>query len=234
VGLHSLPTSNQIVSYGMVATGLVSVASQTTAEQTFTVSGLVATDIAVSANKPSLSAGIGVCNARVSAANTLAIQFVNASTAAVTPAATEIYYVTTLTQTPIAPFSVLTPKLAPTSVGANTTAEQTFSVTGLPFVNSSPATVFVNKPSFQAGLTIAGCRISAANTLAIAFENITGSAIIPATEIYTVGVFNGVGPGGGVPGSWIALSIQRNRITDLLNEVQTSLSEPGLGTFKGA
>ena len=234
VGLHSLPTSNQIVSYGICPTGLASVAANTTAEQTFTVSGLVATDIAISANKPSLSAGLGIVGTRVSAANTLAIQFVNATASAITPSATEVYYVTTLTQAPVAPFSVLTSKLAPTSVAANTTAEQTFTVVGLPFVNSSPATVFVNKPSFQAGLAIAGCRISAANTLAITFENITASAIIPATEIYTVGCFNAVGPIGGVPGGWMALTVQRQRMTELLNEMQQSLAEPGLGTFKGA
>jgi hypothetical protein len=234
VALHSLPVANHVVSYGMVATGLVSVASATTAEQTFTVSGLLATDIAVSTNKPTLSAGIGICNSRVSAANTLAVQFVNASAAAVTPSATEVYLVNTLTQTPLSPFSVFTSKLAPTSVAANTTAEQTFTVTGLPFVNSSPGTVFVNKPSFQAGLAIAGCRISAANTLAITFENITATAIIPTTEVYTIGCFNAVGPGGGAPGSWVALSSIQPQLTNLVNEMQTAFGESGLGAFKGA
>jgi hypothetical protein len=234
VGLHTLPTANQLTSYGMVATGLVSVASQTCAEQTFTVSGLLAVDIAVSANKPTASAGLGVAGSRVSAANTLAINFVNPTGAAITPSATEVYFVNILNQVPIVPFSVLTSRLSPTSVAANQTAEQTFSVTGLPFVNSSPGTVFVNKPSFQPGLAIAGCRISAANTLAITFENVTGSAIIPNSEIYTIGVFNAVGPGGGVPGSWVALTVQSHRITDLLNEVQQTLGEAGLGAFKGA
>ena len=234
VGLHTLPSDSAIVSYGMVATGLVSVASITTAEQTFTVSGLLSTDIAISANKPTLSAGIGACSTRVSAANTLAITFVNASAAAVTPSATEVYFVTTMTQTPSSPFIVLTSLLSPTSVAANQTAEQTFTVTGLPFVNSSPATVFVNKPSFQAGLAIAGCRISAANTLAITFENVTATAIVPNAEIYTIGCFTAVGPGGGVPGSWVALSSLRMNSRNLENELQQTLAENGLGAMKGA
>ena len=53
-----------------------SVATITTAEQTFTVPGLLPGDF-VFVNKPSNTTGLGVCNARVSAANTLAISFVN-------------------------------------------------------------------------------------------------------------------------------------------------------------
>lgn len=65
------------------------VAATTSAEQTFTVPGLLPTDV-VFVNKPSLTANIGVGNCRVSAANTLAITFVNANAAATTPA-TETY-----------------------------------------------------------------------------------------------------------------------------------------------
>lgn len=53
-----------------------SVATITTAEQTFTVPGLKVGDF-VFVNKPSNTTGVGVCNARVSAANTLAVSFVN-------------------------------------------------------------------------------------------------------------------------------------------------------------
>jgi hypothetical protein len=234
VGLHSLPTGEHTVGYGVVATGLVSVASATSAEQTFTVNGLLATDIGVGTSKPSLNAGLAVVNSRISAANTLALQFMNATAAAITPSATDVYFVTTFQQTPLSPFTVLTSQLAPTSVAANTTAEQTFTVAGLPFINSSPSTAFVNKPSFQAGLGIAGVRVSAANTLAITFENVTAVAIIPATEIYTIGVFNAVGAGGGVPGSWVALSASRVGLTNLVNEMQQTFSESGLSAMKGA
>lgn len=65
---------------------VASVAINTTAEQTFTVTGLTTAD-KVFVNKPSLNAGLGIVNARVSAADTLALTFVNATGAAIDPAA---------------------------------------------------------------------------------------------------------------------------------------------------
>jgi len=62
------------------------VATITTAEQTFTVAGLKATDM-VYVNSPSHVAGVALANARVSAADTLALTFVNPTAAGVTPAA---------------------------------------------------------------------------------------------------------------------------------------------------
>ncbi len=73
---------------------VASVAANTTAEQTFTVTGLTTAD-KVFVNKPSLSAGLGIVNARVSAADTLAITFVNATAAAIDPAA-ETYAIVAL------------------------------------------------------------------------------------------------------------------------------------------
>jgi hypothetical protein len=73
--------------------------------------------------------------------------------------------------------------LSPAQVSANTTAEQTFSITGL----KTSMTVFVNKPTAQAGLGIVGARISAADTLAITFANVTGAPITPtAAETYSI------------------------------------------------
>lgn len=63
----------------------------TTAEQDFTVTGLKVGDF-VAVSKPSLSAGLGICNARVKAADTLSIQFVNPTAAGVNPAS-ETYLV---------------------------------------------------------------------------------------------------------------------------------------------
>ena len=75
--------------------------------------------------------------------------------------------------------------LTPVGVAANTTAEQTFTVTGL----VAGSAVAVNKPSAQAGLGISGVRVSAANTLAVNFVNVTATTITPAAEAYTVGNF---------------------------------------------
>ena len=234
-GLHTMPPGDNVISYGVVGTGLVSVASITSSEQSVTVNGLLATDIPVGVSKPALTAGLLNGTGRISAANTLQVQFINATQGALTPSATEIYGVTVLSQSPVVPFTVLTPKLAPVSIAAQTTAEQTFTVTGLPFINSSPSTVIVNKPSAQAGLAIAGCRVTAANTLGITFENVTAAAITPSTEVYTVGVFNAVGAGGGVPGSWVALSARTGMVQmlNLVNEMQQALSESGIGAFEG-
>ena len=63
---------------------VASVAANTTAEQDFTVNGLKTADL-VFVNKPSLNAGLGVCNARVKSANTLSLTFNNNTAAAIDP-----------------------------------------------------------------------------------------------------------------------------------------------------
>lgn len=67
----------------------VSVAAQTCAEQTFTVTGLVAASPAW-VNKPSLQTGLGIMGVRVSAASTLAINYCNFTASAIVPS-TETY-----------------------------------------------------------------------------------------------------------------------------------------------
>ena len=62
------------------------IAAATTAEQTFTVNGLRTNDF-IAISKPTLHAGVGIVNARVSAKDTLAIQFINATASPVTPGA---------------------------------------------------------------------------------------------------------------------------------------------------
>jgi len=69
-----------------------SVANATTAEQTFTVKGLLVGDY-VNVTKPTTQAGLGLVNSRVSAADTLAITFANTTAATITPTASEIYTV---------------------------------------------------------------------------------------------------------------------------------------------
>lgn len=71
-----------------VTIDVASVAANTTAEQTFTVTGLN-TDDAVMVSKPSLDAGLGIANARVSAKDTLALTFVNPTAGAIDPSSEE-------------------------------------------------------------------------------------------------------------------------------------------------
>lgn len=67
-----------------------SVATITTAEQTVTVPGLLVGDF-VRVEKPTEQAGLGIGNVRVSAANTLAIQFINPTAGGITPTANEVW-----------------------------------------------------------------------------------------------------------------------------------------------
>lgn len=79
--------------------------------------------------------------------------------------------------------SVISVTLSPSSVAANTTAEQTFTVNGLAVGDH----LYPNKPTAQAGLGIVGARVSAANTLALTFSNNTASPIVPtASQVYKI------------------------------------------------
>ncbi|CAJ0899700.1 MULTISPECIES: hypothetical protein [Ralstonia] len=60
------------------------VGANTSVEQTFTVPGLQVGD-SIDINKASHQAGLSIGNVRVSAANTLAIQYVNTTAGSITP-----------------------------------------------------------------------------------------------------------------------------------------------------
>lgn len=70
----------------------VSVNANTTAEQSFTIPGLQVGDFVDVYAAVAQTAGIGIVNNRVSAANTLQIGFANATAGALTPVA-GVYYV---------------------------------------------------------------------------------------------------------------------------------------------
>lgn len=74
-----------------VALSPSAVAANTTAEQSFAVAGLAASDL-ISINKPSAQAGLGIVGCRA-AANTLYITFSNNTAASITPTAAETYLV---------------------------------------------------------------------------------------------------------------------------------------------
>lgn len=70
------------------------VAANTTSAQTFTVTGLSTQDVVV-VNKPSHTAGLGIVGARVSAANTLEITFMNTTAGSIDPPA-ELYTIVSI------------------------------------------------------------------------------------------------------------------------------------------
>ena len=65
----------------------VSVAANTTAEQSFTIKGLLTTDFVDVYAQSAQTAGIGIVNNRVSANDTLQIGFCNTTAGALTPVA---------------------------------------------------------------------------------------------------------------------------------------------------
>jgi hypothetical protein len=69
----------------------VLVAPNTTTEQTFTVNGLSINDWVDVESIGAQQAGLSVGNTRVSATNTLAVSFTNATSASITPTATASY-----------------------------------------------------------------------------------------------------------------------------------------------
>lgn len=79
----------------------------------------------------------------------------------------------------------LSAALTPAAVAANTSAEQTFTLTGARLGDA----IFATKPTAQAGLAIVGCRVSAFDQVAITFGNLTGAPITPtAAETYLFGI----------------------------------------------
>ena len=90
-----LPTGN-IWKSGVfsVTPSPASVANATSAEQTFAATGigLLSTDL-VLVQKPTAQAGLGIVGTRVSAADTLAITFLNTTSATITPTGSEVYVV---------------------------------------------------------------------------------------------------------------------------------------------
>lgn len=78
---------------------------------------------------------------------------------------------------------LIQPTLTPVSVGANTTAEQSFTVGGLQLTDCVSG-------YFQgvqtAGIGIANMRVSSANTLQIGFANSTAGVLTPVAGGYLI------------------------------------------------
>lgn len=75
-----------------------------------------------------------------------------------------------------------TTSLTPASVPANSTSEQSFTVTGL----STNDLVWLNGPAPTAGVVPVHTRVSAADTIRIVFANVTAGALTPASGTYLV------------------------------------------------
>jgi hypothetical protein len=195
----------------------------TVSAQTFTVTGLALSDNVIGINKPTAQAGLAVGNGFVSAANLLGINFINTG-ATVTPTTYEVYGVTIFRPSPAAPVVTYAQALTPAAVPPNTTSSQVFTVTGI--TNSSM--VWVNKPSFQAGLGIGGARVSAANLLEITFINPTAATLTPtAGEVYQIANFQQAVPDPG--DTWVfPVTAQGAQSVTLVDAMRSALVSLGL------
>lgn len=86
-----------IVFYGFCATQLLmnpgAISGNTASELTFTLPGLLTSDVVISVVKPTLTAGLDIGNTRVSATNTVAITFQNSTASPIDPPAENYTFV---------------------------------------------------------------------------------------------------------------------------------------------
>lgn len=88
---------------------------------------------------------------------------------------------------------VVSRSITPAAVSANTTAEQSFTFPGVRVGDF----VEINAPGITAGLDLGNSRVSAADTVVIAWQNSTASSLTPPAGIYTALIVRpeGVAPG---------------------------------------
>lgn len=77
---------------------------------------------------------------------------------------------------------LIAPSLTPVAVGANTTAEQAFTIPGL--LTSDMVSGYSYASPQTAGIGIVNMRVSAANTLQIGFSNSTAGSLTPVAGVY--------------------------------------------------
>jgi hypothetical protein len=191
----------------------------TAAEWTISVRGIDVNDALISVAKPTLQAGI-VMVPEGCTANNVVIQANNWSWGGggLTPTANEVYACAVWRRNPPAVGNLFCQTLTPTACALSTVTFQTFTVVGIPV----GATVWVNKPSYTAGIGIVSVRVTALNTIQIGFANPTAVAITPPAENYIIYSFPNLAQG--LTTSWCstAASLTFNQLIDLANEMQTS------------
>ncbi len=77
---------------------------------------------------------------------------------------------------------VFTLTLGPATVATTTSAEQTFAATGIGLITTDFVWINASAASLGAGVSIASARVSATDTLAITFANVSAATATPATN----------------------------------------------------
>jgi hypothetical protein len=185
ISLGGIDANSNDVLYQVTAGTVASVVSSITMSAAITLSNLAVNDIVVGVSKPTFQSGIMFGTAWVTSAGKLGVTFGNPTNGPLTPTANEVYGVAIKRPNPVAPLVIYSQTLTPASVAANTTAEQSFTVTGL--IATTP--VWVNGPSQTANVGITGVRVTGTNNVGITFANPTAGALTPASGTYIIGNF---------------------------------------------
>jgi hypothetical protein len=226
IAMNELQAINNIVMYGINVGTATAVATTTAAIWTIPVTQIAEGDSLVSTSKPSLQTAIIITPGYCSAGNII-IQ-ASGLGAQQTPTANEVYNCAVWRRLPLGPGFLFCQTLTPTACAPNAITEIAYTVAGIP----AGSVVYVNKPSYTAGISIGSARVTGAGTIAIAYMNTTAGVIIPPAENYTIYCFPVVDQG--LTTSWVssAASLTFNQLVDLANEVQTA--EVVSGIIKGS
>ncbi len=220
------------VTFGSTASAGVTAAA--TGAYNLTITNLATTDAFIGVSKPTNQSGSGVAGGKVSSAGVANVYIGNYTSATViTPTANEVWNIDVMRPAPVAPMVVYTQTLTPSSVATLTTAEQSFTVTGL--ISISP--VWVNGPAQPAGIGIGGVRSGNTSSLQINFINITSATpLTPTSGTYYIANFQMPidAPGNSIlqPASFVT-----DQIATLANGIRAALgpaSGGGVGLITGA
>ncbi|MFZ2540859.1 MAG: hypothetical protein WAW75_03675 [Gallionella sp.] len=190
--LPQLNAFNPTYIYG-IPSGATATGASTTLEQTSGVTGILLSDTISGIARGTTQVLCMIGSYRVTSAGVIGITY-GSPGATVTPTTSEVLLATIQRQRPLNPMMIYEQALATSAVAATTSVEVTTTVTGL-LVSSS---VIVNKPTCTAGLIVTNARVSAADTLAVQYTNLTTTSINVPSETYTIGNVQLQGPGLGL------------------------------------
>lgn len=88
---------------------------------------------------------------------------------------------TTVVRGPLDAVKIFQINITPTSVPAQNSNEQTFTVIG---INPGDYINLGSAAAQTAGIVVGSCRITAPNTLAVQFVNVSGAAVVPVSGTY--------------------------------------------------
>lgn len=188
------PTFQYVVPIAQTATN-----NSSAVELTSAATGVQATDMVVGISRATTATSLtstAITGGRVTSAGVLGIQYLSVL-GGQTPQSSEMLSVAVMRQTPLNPCMIYNAALTGTTCAATTNIEVTTTVTGL----VASTTVAVVKPTLTAGLAVANARVSAANTLAVTYVNLTTNTITIPAETYTIANVQLQGPGVGVVSS---------------------------------